>query len=207
MGNSSPGEFWFSTKVDPIDDSSGERPAIIYAYKNKSGEQVEVIKSRILKGSDPDYWETSRPIVSYGMKLLEGGKRNPPIQMSVMYLDFRAILSAFDKYFYYLTPQNLKSKSKKDYLRNKSANLKNVIENNKIQILHGNKQNELPRDILEEELEIMSFILDKKYSQGKIIKHKFFREWGTSILFKTFDFVYSEAFAGKWRSGGCNFGS
>lgn len=190
------GKFWFSTKVDPI-ENSGERPAIIYAYTNENGEQLEALKSRIKRDNDPDYWEPSRPLVSYGMKVVEGGGRNPLIQMNVLYLDFRSILSAFDKYFYYFIPEHLKSKTPQDFLRKKSVYLKKVIDTDNLIKCGSKKQNKTPQYISENELKIMSSILNKSYINGKIIEHKLFREWGTSILFTTLNVVYSEAFAGS----------
>lgn len=192
------GKFWFSTKVDPI-EISGERPAIIYAY-HEDGKRVEVLKQRSKRKENPEYWETSRPIIRYGMEFVERRDekdRNPPIQMDVLYLDFRSILSAFDKYFYYFTPDNLKSKTPQDFLRIKSTFLRNVIDTDKIIKCGPKKQNKKPENISKDELEIMSSILNKKYIDGKIINHKFFQEWGNSILFTTFDVVYSEAFAGS----------
>lgn len=196
--NYSIGKFWFSTKVDPI-ETSGERPAIIYAY-HENGKQVEVLKQRSKRNEKPDYWEPSKPVLKYGMEFVERDDekdRNPPIQMDVLYIDFRSILSAFDKYFYYFTPDNLKSKTPQDFLRTKSTFLRNVIDTDKIIKCGSKKQNTNPEKISEDELKIMSSILNKKYIDGKIISHKFFREWGNSILFTTFDVVYSEAFAGS----------
>lgn len=190
------GKFWFSTKVDPI-ESSGERPAIVYAYTNENKEQLEALKSRMKRDNDPDYWEPSRPLASYGMKLIEGGGRNPLIQMNVLYLDFRSILSAFDKYFYYYSPENLKSKTPQDFLRKKSIHLKKVIDTDNIIKCGSRKQNKVPQTISEKELKIMSSILNKSYINGKIIEHKLFKEWGTSVLFTTLNVVYSEAFAGS----------
>ncbi|WP_159429236.1 ATP-dependent nuclease [Methanohalophilus halophilus] len=195
------GNFWFSTKVDPIGEDE-ERAALIYSYNDSSGTQCEVLKSRMKKGSNPDYWEPSRPLKKYDMVTPPDGgmDRYPAIEKEVLYLDFRSILSAFDKYFYYQKPLNLKSKTKQDYLRNRSSLLKSVIDDNIIKKVGSRKQNRIPTDFSTEELEIMSSILGKKYHKGKLIYHKFFKDWGNSIIFDTSELAYSEAFAGSGES-------
>ncbi|MBU0767367.1 ATP-binding protein [Patescibacteria group bacterium] len=192
------GNYWFSTEVDPIKNlENGKRNCMIYAYKKPSGEQVEVLKIRIKKRKDPDYWETSRPLKSFGMETM-GGSRSLPIDMKVDYIDFRSILSAFDKYFYFNKPAaHLRSKTKQEYLRKKSKNLRNVLENNLIQKSANTAQNNLPEQLSVEELEQISEILGKNYVSGIVIEHKFFKEWGTSVIYKTDSLNYSEAFAGS----------
>ena len=192
------GNFWFSTKVDPIEESGG-RPALIYSYVNEDGERGEVLKTRIKKGSNPDYWEPSRPLRKYDMELM-GGDRFPALKMEVLYLDFRSILSAFDKYFYYGNPVKLKSTTKQDYLRKKSVSLKKVIDDNSVKMAGSRPQNEVPIEFSPDELKVMSFILGKNYEKGKLIEHKFFAYWGNSILFGTPNLDYSEAFAGSGES-------
>ncbi len=215
------GTFWFSTKVDPIEDD-GERPALIYSYKNEHNMTGEVLKTRIvkhatylyknekderkkvrknrvIKDAKRNYWEPSRPLKKYGMNLM-GGERFPTLKMEVLYLDFRSILSAFDKYFYYGDPTNLKSKTKQDYLCDRSTLLKKVIDDSSIKILGSKFQNKKPIDFSPDELAAMSFILDKQYEKGKLIEHKFFTYWGNSIVFETPTLSYSEAFAGSGES-------
>ncbi|MHC2086458.1 ATP-binding protein [Methylobacterium sp. CM6244] len=99
------GNYWFSTSVDPIEET-GDRPnCFIYGYFHKTDERtVEVLKTRIRRENDPDYWEPSRPLVRYGMERrhIEGQKRSrwENIRKEVVYVDFRQYLSAFDKTFY-----------------------------------------------------------------------------------------------------------
>jgi len=110
-GNNNLGNFWFSTKVGPIEDT-GDRPRFIYGYLNRHLDRmVEVIKTRIRKESDPDYWEPSRPLIGDGMEPMpslqrvhEPGRsktRWDTITKPVVYMDFRSEISAFDKYFYH----------------------------------------------------------------------------------------------------------
>lgn len=106
--NNNLGNLWFSTSIDPIEDD-GARSCFIYGYLNQDvGRCIEVLKTRIHKSNDPDYWEPSRPVAAYQMekmppavKPLKGRSmtRWSAIDKDVVYLDFRATLSAFDKLF------------------------------------------------------------------------------------------------------------
>ncbi|MFW6047122.1 MAG: ATP-dependent nuclease [Candidatus Woesearchaeota archaeon] len=197
-----PYRFWFDTKVDPIEyyDEKKRRHSFFYSFKNDNGKEFEVVKARIARKDNPNYWETSRPLKWAGMKSLPKGKqRNDPIRKNVIYIDFRSELSAFDKYFYFGKPgKNLKAKNKQEYLRHKAKYLKRVIDNpNEIIELRGVSQNEPVKEISKNELEWISYILGREYLSGKIIKHKFFKDWGISVIFETDHATYSEAFAGS----------
>lgn len=64
------GTYWFNTDVDKINDS-GHPNCLIYGYKNlKINKIVETLKTRVnSKSKNPDYWEPSRPIAAYNMKM------------------------------------------------------------------------------------------------------------------------------------------
>lgn len=197
-----PYKFWFDTKVDPIQYSDEEhrRHSFFYSYKDQQGNDLEVIKARIQRENNPNYWETSRPLKWAKMKPLPRGiERNAPIRKNVVYIDFRSELSAFDKYFYFQEPgKNLKSKNKQEYLQRKSINLATVIEN-PLQIIkqNGVPQNEPVVELSSDELDHISAILGRQYDSGHVIEHKFFKDWGRSVLFTTRFAQYSEAFAGS----------
>ncbi len=196
-----PFDFWFSTAVDPIQEVSegGDRHCFFYVYKDSDGNELEVLKLRILKRNNPDYWETSRPVLAYGMTRLPEGKRNEPIEKEVVYIDFRSELSAFDKYFYFKNPRKTKTiKTKQDFLRKYSVFLKRIIDGkDEIVTRYKAQRNEPIRILSRAELESVSFILGKKYLSGKIVRHKLFEEWGYSVIFQTQSYSYSEAFAGS----------
>lgn len=64
--NKSIGDYWFETNIDHIKD--GNRSVFIYGYYNQqAGRNVEAVKVRIKKDSNPDYWEPSRPLLAYDM--------------------------------------------------------------------------------------------------------------------------------------------
>ncbi len=198
-----PYEFWFSTPLDTIDYFSSDgrklRQSFFYSYKDETGEELQVIKARINRENNPDYWETSRPLIVAGMKEIPEGKRNPPIKKNVVYFDFRSELSAFDKYFYYETlPSNLRSRTRQDYLRNRSKKLRNLFAGNYDKTYaHGVAQNKDLENLDANEIKMVSDILTKNYNEIKIIYHKLFHNWGNSILVKTNFHKYSEAFAGS----------
>lgn len=199
-----PYDFWFDTAIDPIKyyNDDRKRHSFFYSYHDSRGKELEVIKARIKRKGNPNYWETSRPLQWAGMKPIPqktNRERNPPIKKNVIYLDFRSELSAFDKYFYFREPTHLKSKNKQEYLRLKSKQLKKVFDG-KEEVVYGSyktPQNNPLENLTDKELEIISFILGRKYEKGEVVEHKFFTDWGYSVKFKTRRASYSEAFAGS----------
>ena len=219
-GKSSTGDYWFETKVDHIEETEKEYNRFVYGYYSEVAERaVEVRKSRgqydKKDKKNPDYWEPTRPIISDQMEKMPPVPENAPkgkwkkswkgrwktrwevIKKNVCYLDFRSELSSFDKCFYFYKPSN--EKTKQDYLRTKSAYLKNVIDKNIVTTSGVNlvPQNEKIRVLTDYELLEISKIIGKKYINGKIVKHKLFHDWGYSVIFKTDQFEYSDAYAGS----------
>lgn len=205
----STGEYWFSTNIDPIvetDDS--ERNRYFYGYKETSTSCIkEVRKARIkrskssVKKADFDYWETTRPSITDGMiPLSNKNSRNNPVEKDVIYVDFRGELSAFDKYFYFFEPRKGK---KQDYLRKHSKFLSKIFAG------HDARYGRYPENKLFDNLiimekkyiEIINRILGKNYTEIKMVKHRVYEKWGTSILVKTkFKSIYSEANSGSGES-------
>lgn len=209
----SPSDYWFSTKVDPIEDGDGKnRHCFVYTYL-KNGKQYQVCYHRSsrpgtkTKDQDFDSWETAGYVAKYHMEreLAEHldpqtGKisRTPPMDCNLIYIDFREELSAYDKYFYFGDPSKTKQKKKQDFLRLKSAELNNVLNGNKKVIFSKDvAQNEEVVDLTPKELHYISNILGVTYSAGKLIKHHFFQNWGTSVLLTKAGLSYTEAHAGS----------
>ena len=162
---SSVSRWWFETAVDPIiepdttdgtrhrspDLPSDRRSSFWYGYKYQ-GEERYVIKTRIKRVNDPNYWEPSRPIASYGMKTLAEGKRFDAITMTPIYINFKLNINAFDKCFYFVSdltlsdfgkspgwkkkfksvPKSTRAPRVQDYLGAKSRKLKRVLDEGKI---------------------------------------------------------------------------
>lgn len=112
----STGQYWFSTKVDPIEEGDGSPNRFIYGHYNRGFKSiVETRKARVRRVRngrvDPNYWEPTKeapgdnmlvPNVTSGKKI-EGRSldRWNPVKRKVLYINFRKELSAFDKYFYF----------------------------------------------------------------------------------------------------------
>lgn len=195
-----PYEFWFDTSVDPIEyyDDQKKRHSFWYSYKDGDGTVKEVIKARIKRNADPNYWETSRPLDWAGMSVREDGKRDQPLEKNVVYIDFRAELSAFDKYFYFGNTKGSSTRTKQEFIRKKSKQLQEIIAGHRdFFYTRAGKVNKTVRTISQKELEWISFILGKTYSAGQYLEHSFFRNYGYSVIFQTSFAKYSEAFAGS----------
>ena len=132
------------------------------------------------------------------MQTRTGTDRDKPIEKNVVYIDFRAVLSAFDKYFYFGDTKRLRSRNKQDYIRHQSVHLKKIITGEeKIIYKRKGQYNKPIKELNSEELKCISFILGKNYLSAKFIEHSFFRNEGFSVIFKVDHAVYSEAFAGS----------
>lgn len=206
------GTLWFSTSIDPIEEGEGERNCFIYGHFNEDANRVtEYLKIRIKKDEDPDYWEPSRPLAKYNMEMVpRTGDRPPgargtrwnPIKKKMEYLDFRAALSAFDKFFYYgeLRDKSTSQKGKKELIRARAPHLKRAADTGQTslnwhkseRIVNG--ENEL---LSAEELSAVSNILGREYSEIRLIRHRFYNSDGYTARMRTTGFVYTEAFAGS----------
>lgn len=200
-GNST-GTFWFSTETDPINESDRGRNRYFYQYtENRTSQAKEVLKHRMRRADDPDYWETSDPVISIGMK---DKRKNSPVNKNVVYIDFRGQLSAFDKYFYFGEPRNGK---KQDFLRKKSIYLKRAFENTDPRVPGRNGKQmgmyALKHRINIDKIEIneINRILGKNYESIVIVEHKLYDKLGSSALIKSQnaknELKYSEANAGS----------
>ena len=112
----STGQYWFSTKVDPIEEGEGSPNRFIYGHYSRGFKKVvETRKARVRKvrngRDDPNYWEPTKEAPGDNMivpdlpagKKIEGRSldRWNPVKRQVLYINFRKELSAFDKYFYF----------------------------------------------------------------------------------------------------------
>ena len=214
-------EFWFETAVDKIEyEKGGLRQSVIHGYF-PAGETVlkEVLKCRFKRAENPDYWEAAKPYRKYGMN--PALPRTPPVDMPVVYLDFRAELSSFDKFFYFPDEYRLarahkrhqkrrqqkkrakhrraRRYSKQDYIRARSPRIRSVMSR------IAAHQEATKRDVAEatllteEELDALRWITDKRYTEGKFLFHKIYGGmFGKTIVFHTKRLGdYTEAFAGS----------
>lgn len=113
----STGQYWFSSKVDPIEEGDGSPSRYIYGHYNRTyRDVVETRKARVRKKDrsgrlNPNYWEPTKessgdemvaPELTKGRTYQGRSKdRWNPVSRKVLYINFRKELSAFDKYFYF----------------------------------------------------------------------------------------------------------
>lgn len=191
-------DFWFSTELDPIKESEN-RNRYFYGYKEDRQSPIkEVLKQRMKRGSttkvdDPDYWETAKP--QQGMK---SKIRNSPVSKNVVYIDFRAELSAFDKEYHFA---KMPIKDRKKRLRERAKYLKRLFAGQNMKFPGVPSEKMASLTILDRvHIEKINYILGKKYSDIRMaIDHKLYRDLiGTSVFLKTeWENSYSEANAGS----------
>lgn len=227
--NRSPGNWWFGTAMDPLDleDAPSRnlpqayKAAFWYGYRDEQGEQKRAVKQRIRRAGDPDYWEPGRPVEAYGMENRDD--RHPVVQMQSNYMNFKTQINAFDRCFYFAEdnkhvldsveksqrwqnqqrriPQSRQRRARiQDYLRYRSQKLRRVlIDGQSISSAWGPMHR--PRvTFTEDEIADISRIIGRQYSSGALVEHRFYESWGTSVLFRTGELEYSEAFAGSGES-------
>lgn len=212
--NKSTGDYWFTTKVDPIEEGKNK---YFYGYKRDANSKIkEVLKKRQPSKKAPDYWETAAIDLKIGMKPddnTDSESRNDPVKKEVVYFDFRGELSAFDKYFHFYKSKpdrkqrkfEQKNKDSKQYIKRQSKYLNRVFNGEK-NIVYANH----PGNVLHEEMEIIdnnngrkkldviNYILGKDYEEIRLVYHRIYESWGTSIMVKTKrGNRYSEANAGS----------
>ena len=214
------GKFWFSTSIDPITEEGG-RPRFIYSYfQPKAKREVEVIKTRIQrvfkdkkakkKRVNPDYWEPSRPILSDGMERMptlkecskgRGKTRWVLMKKEFIFIDFRSEISAFDRYFYHGNlRKTLTQNTKQEFIRSKSNLIKEAVDKGlQSKKMYRGLKEQITKNILlpQTQINCISDILGREYSDIRILGHKFFKSQGDSVILQSKDLSYSEAFAGS----------
>lgn len=199
-------DYWFETSLDAIPEKvAGRKQSVTHKYLGEDGSPVECIKARAPRGKgDPDYWEAVKPTTVYGFP--RNAKRVPPLDAELLRLDFRSELPAFDKYFYFPDDQHLaqlskrakqratvtlrRSYRKQDYLRRKSSMVVRKLE-------------EDGSDLTAESLDVLSYVLGKRYVAGRYVDHAIYRgHSGRTIRFTLEGAAskYSDAFAGSGES-------
>lgn len=207
------GNFWFSTDTDPIEEGDTFPNCFIYSYKHpKLQKNIEILKTRVERENDPDYWEPSRPIQRYKMeKMPKYEKPNKdiyrvqtrwnPIKKTVKLIDFRHSLSAFDKCFYYGDFSSTDTfKSKKNFIRRRAKHLNRALNNKAESYMFFGKQRVVSKEnriLNKEETQFISEILGREYTEIQLIHHDFFNTDGHTARIKLKNLKYTEAFAGS----------
>ncbi|HFI0121480.1 TPA: AAA family ATPase [Streptococcus suis] len=209
------GEYWFSTKVDEIKDGKGiDRQCFIYGYYLESAARtVEILKTRIKKDNNPDYWEPARPQESYGMEVLADGEyrrlgspsktRWEALRKDVVYCDCKEYVSAFDLFFYhYDFESTVTQKSKQDFIRARSKPLARVLKEGETTYSYYKREMIGSNKTIDNRVcEKVSEIMGENYSEIKVLTHNFYTKSSgnkpsKTIWIKKNGKEYSEAFAG-----------
>lgn len=212
--NKSIGDYWFETKIDHIKDAETSKSVFIYGYYNQQARRnVEAVKVRIKKDSNPDYWEPSRPLIAYDMEKMPSLEDVPlgrgrsqtrwnAIDKNVVYLDFRhEAISAFDRFFYATPLKRTKTiDTKQDFIRKYARNLQIIINSGLTNYsLYGRnrvlKNELLPDDVVRS----ISKILGKNYSSIRVVEHNLYTSEFAKTIYMSCggNLNYSEAFAGS----------
>lgn len=220
------GNYWFGTAMDEISADDRHR-FIYGRHSSTTKNTVEIIKTRIGRRNskrssteiDPDLFEPSRPLVTapdlmdrynHTETPTDGSKtRWSTINKNVIYIDFRSQLSAFDWAFHHSTIRPTKGipltslqtiKARKKKIRYNARRLSGSITNRlKSDIWHNTERIIDPvRNLLPEEMKEVEKILGRKYKSIKIVNHRYFGPaGGWTVVMKSSDYSYSEAFAGS----------
>lgn len=199
------GDLWFGTATDEIPELKGDdRPCFIYTYFDNDGTENEVLRMRIKREGDPDYWTTEKPKARLGMKMLEDRRRSSPIDMSVFFHDFKNNISPFDVFLYLKHGPDISNNRNKNQLieakrtlRFRSQKLKNVFVSNDVYSSKSGRINSIPVAIPDEVIRLVEYVLNKKYVSAKIVRHRFYDNAGDTVLIKVKNADYTEAFAGS----------
>lgn len=214
------GEYWFSTNVDTIEEKvvgdDTARPCYIYGYKHSGANKiVEVLMTRILRENDPDYWESSRAKKEYKMEMPKKADfikaknkaftRWDQIKKDVLFQDCKEYVSAYDLLYYHtdFTPSK-KQKTKKDFIRNRSKKLEEVIVGDLKTYKYYYERVKSNRHLDIDTINNISKIMGKHYESVQIVEHKLYSHsngvYSKTIVIKESGLNYSEAFAGSGES-------
>lgn len=197
-------KFWFSTDLDPIEDSRKDPQRYFYGYWHDSYDGiVETRKARI--GRKRDYWEPYRWSKRDGMMQMPEGNfdgkakdRWNPVRRKVVYINFRALFGSFDRYFYF--DDDLDGGNRRDVMLRAASRLKMIKNGSKQSYMLGRRQRIFENRMLtSDELAATSEILGRPYDSAHLIRHSLFpgnRGRDLSVVFKRGS-EYSEAFAGS----------
>jgi len=201
-------DFWFSTELDPIVEGKGLGPSrYIYSHWNAAlSEFVETRKARVKSGQKLDYWEPTKIVAGDGMSPLPSPApagaatdRWLPVERTVVYINFKAEISAFDRYFYYETGQS--KEEKHAAMLREARRLKWAIETGTDNWELWNRRRVFEnRELSENELDWVKHILGQPYMSAILVRHTLYpgyRGQDISVLFEKSALKYSEAFAGS----------
>lgn len=214
--NENIGNYWFETALDHInmDEKSGGSQRYYYGYTLPSGGIAEVLQTRVAKRDRGlDYFETHAPSTADRMKPFprdedtpesdkeyKKGTRWVPIKKSVVYLDFRQEIPAYDIYMSFdWRNQNESIRDKKNYIRKRASRVNEALDKLESSHLWHNHNRIISPAIRfkKEEVDEISKILGREYDEIRLVKHEYFKVIGYTAKLVTKKQQYSEAYAGS----------
>lgn len=195
--------FWFSTALDPIAGPQKDPQRYFYGHWSDSFNGiVETRKARL--GSKPDYWEPYRLSTADGMQKLpdeeyEGktSDRWNPVRRKVTYVNLKATIGSFDRYFYFDDFEN--NDELRGAMKREAKRLQSIKSSNRQSYILGKEKLFENRDLSAEELKAICAILGRNYDGARLIRHSLYpgtRGKDMSVVFRR-GREYSEAFAGS----------
>ncbi|HDS1649808.1 TPA: AAA family ATPase [Stenotrophomonas maltophilia] len=201
-------DFWFSTELDPIIEGKGLGVSrYVYSHWNEATKSfVETRKARVRSGNKLDYWEPTKIVIGDGMTPLPSpapvgaaSDRWLPVERSVVHINFKAEISAFDRFFYFETGQT--KEEKHAAMLREARRLKDVIDKNSKSLVLWNRERVFEnRKLSDEELKWVKYILGHPYDSATLVRHTLYpgyRGQDISVVFERKSLRYSEAFAGS----------
>lgn len=195
--------FWFSTELDPIVGLNKDPQRYFYGHWSDSfNGVVETRKARI--GKKPDYWEPYRLSVPDGMQELpdkeyegKSADRWNPVRRKVTYVNLKATIGSFDRYFYFDDFEN--NDDLRNAMKREARRLKSIKTSNRQSYILGKEKLFENRDLNSTELDAVCAVLGRKYDSARLIRHSLYpgtRGKDMSVVFRR-GREYSEAFAGS----------
>ncbi|HHR6443357.1 TPA: ATP-dependent nuclease [Providencia alcalifaciens] len=208
VAGKTPEDYWFTTPLDSVKETKEKYQSYFYTYRDgvNTAEVLMVNNQRQDRGRTVDYWETSRPQKQFGMNTdIESIKserlsktRWKKIRKNIIYINFRSELSAFDRCLYHANNPSSYYATKQDFIRSRSGNLKKSITSGiQTYIFHQKERIIKNISLSQNEVDHISQILNKKYTEIRFIEHSFFNVRGGTAYIKTNNLDYTEAFAGS----------
>ncbi|MHC2597900.1 putative ATPase [Kluyvera sp. 1366] len=209
--------FWFSTDIDPIIDINKNPARYIYGHwHQKYNNIVETRKARMKRvNRNYEYWEPTKISIRDNMKKMpkepyerKDADRWNPVQREVLYMNMKMVIGAFDRTMNFDDKINYSihkgptGQSEKHEEMLKGAKRLSRVASNNIQEwkLGGGRDRVFCNRLLNDnELEIVSRILGRKYISARYIEHSLYPSQNGSDLSVIFDrgIKYSEAYAGS----------
>ncbi|HDF2327476.1 TPA: AAA family ATPase [Morganella morganii] len=209
VAGKTPAEYWFTTPLDYTKNNPNKNDAYqsyYYTYREKKyiAEVLQINNQRVSRSMD--YWETDKPKKNLGMNVDLSGivsdkitpTRWKKIEKNVVYINFRSELSSFDRCLYHANKPSRYFRTKQDYIRDKSKYLKKAIALGCKEFeLYGKNRIISNKKLTSKEVQDVSFILNKLYSDIQYVEHTFFDVRGGTAFIKCNELSYSEAYAGS----------